>query len=153
MGVLAREEALSISQASLPLWAVPPHVGHLPPLKSPDFDIQTAVYCASKAAVMAMTRADAIDYSSSGIRVNCICPGIIETPMTMGDEKSIKGNKPYIEMAPMKRIGQPVEVADCALFLSSTRASFVQGHAMVVDGGVYNCVGSQLKGDIYVGCH
>jgi len=55
--------------------------------------------------------------------------------MTMGDEKSIKGNKPYIEMAPMKRMGQPVEVADCALFLSSTRASFVQGHAMVVDGG------------------
>jgi NAD(P)-dependent dehydrogenase (short-subunit alcohol dehydrogenase family) len=84
---------------------------------------------------MAMTRADAIDYSSSGIRVNCICPGLIETPMTASDAKSIEGNKPYIEMAPMKRIAQPIEVAECALFLSSTRASFVQGHAMVVDGG------------------
>jgi NAD(P)-dependent dehydrogenase (short-subunit alcohol dehydrogenase family) len=55
--------------------------------------------------------------------------------MTVSAEESIIRNKPFIEMAPMKRMGQPIEVAECALFLSSTRASFVQGHAMVVDGG------------------
>jgi len=92
-------------------------------------------YCASKAAVMALTRADAIDYSQHDIRVNCICPGMIETPMTMCDEERFAMMKPAIGTAPMKRMGKPSEIADCALFLSSTKASFVQGHAMVVDGG------------------
>jgi NAD(P)-dependent dehydrogenase (short-subunit alcohol dehydrogenase family) len=82
-----------------------------------------------------MTRADAIDYSSKNIRVNCICPGIIETPMTMVNEERIRLLKPAIDIAPMKRMGKVSEIADCALFLSSTQASFVQGHAMVVDGG------------------
>ncbi|KAG0647009.1 2-(R)-hydroxypropyl-dehydrogenase [Hyphodiscus hymeniophilus] len=93
------------------------------------------VYCASKAAVMAMTRADAIDYSEKNIRVNCICPGIIETPMTIGSKEKIELLKPAINIAPMKRMGTVNEIADCALFLTSTKASFVQGHAMVVDGG------------------
>lgn len=95
----------------------------------------TAAYCASKAAVISMTRCDAIDYSDKDIRVNCICPGVIETPMTTGDEDTMKRLKPAVDIAPMKRMGMVSEVADCALFLASTKASFVQGHAMVVDGG------------------
>ncbi|TKA59792.1 hypothetical protein B0A49_11740 [Cryomyces minteri] len=94
-----------------------------------------AAYSASKAAVIAMTRADAIDYSDKAIRVNCICPGVIDTPMTTCDEDRIEMLAPAVQIAPMKRMGRPSEVADCALFLASSRASFVQGHALVVDGG------------------
>jgi NAD(P)-dependent dehydrogenase (short-subunit alcohol dehydrogenase family) len=85
--------------------------------------------------VINMTRCDAIDYSADGIRVNCVCPGVIETPMTTGSPGLIARLKPAVDIAPMKRMGQPEEVADACLFLCSSRASFVQGHALVVDGG------------------
>ena len=98
-------------------------------------EISKAAYSASKAAVIAMTRADAIDYSDKDIRVNCICPGVIATPMTTSTDERIALLKPAVDIAPMKRMGTVNEIADCALFLASTQASFVQGHAMVVDGG------------------
>ena len=91
-------------------------------------------YCASKAAVMAMTRGDAIDYAHKDIRVNCICPGVIDTPMTGSPERK-KLLEPAVMIAPAKRMGQVAEIADCAIFLCSTKASFCQGSAMVVDGG------------------
>lgn len=94
-----------------------------------------AAYCASKSAVIGMTRCDAIDYSTDGIRVNCVCPGVIQTPMTTGDEEFKQRLQPAIDMAPMKRMGQPEEVADAILFLCSRQASFIQGHALVIDGG------------------
>lgn len=94
-----------------------------------------AAYCASKSAVIGMTRADGIDYSKNGIRVNCVCPGVIETPLIMENPEIRAAITPAAEIAPMKRMGQPAEVADAILFLCSTQASFVQGHAMVVDGG------------------
>lgn len=97
--------------------------------------LKAPAYCGSKAAVIAMTRSDAIDYSEYGIRVNCICPGVIETPMTTSTPELVQRLKPAIDIAPMKRMGKPSEVADAALFLCSTKASFVQGHAMLVDGG------------------
>lgn len=95
----------------------------------------SAAYCASKSAIIGMTRADAIDYSQDGIRVNCVCPGVIETPLIMADPEVREAIAPAVEIAPMKRMGKPAEVADAVLFLCSTQASFVQGHAMVVDGG------------------
>lgn len=94
-----------------------------------------AAYCASKAAVINMTRADAIDYSRDGIRVNCVCPGVIETPMTTGSEEVAERMRPAVNIAPMRRMGRPEEVADAVLFLCSNQASFIQGHALVVDGG------------------
>ena len=82
-----------------------------------------------------MTRAHAIDYSENDIRVNCVCPGVIRTPMTTGVEGMAEALRPAVEIAPMKRMGEPEEVADAVLFLCSAQASFVQGHALVVDGG------------------
>ncbi|CCF41300.1 short-chain dehydrogenase [Colletotrichum higginsianum] len=94
-----------------------------------------APYCASKAAIINMTRSDAIDYSQDGIRVNCVCPGVIATPMTTASEELVQRLRPAIDIAPMKRMGTPEEVANAVLFLCSSQASFVQGHALVVDGG------------------
>ena len=82
-----------------------------------------------------MTRANAIDYSDDGIRVNCVCPGVIETPMTTTSPEMVEALNPAINIAPMKRMGTADEVANAVLFLCSTQASFIQGHALVVDGG------------------
>ncbi|KAH9893779.1 NAD(P)-binding protein [Xylariomycetidae sp. FL2044] len=94
-----------------------------------------APYCASKAAVINLTRSDAIDYSRDGIRVNCVCPGVIETPMTTGTPEMAERLEPAVKIAPMQRMGRPEEIADAVLFLCSSQASFIQGHALVVDGG------------------
>ena len=106
-------------------------------LKPPAHHILTslAAYCASKAAIINMTRSNAIDYSENAIRVNCVCPGVIETPMTTTSPEMVEALKPAINIAPMQRMGTPDEVADAVLFLCSTQASFIQGHALVVDGG------------------
>ncbi|KAH8898090.1 short-chain dehydrogenase [Thozetella sp. PMI_491] len=92
-------------------------------------------YNASKAAVINMTRSDAIDYSKDDIRINCVCPGIIATPMTTTEPGWEEKLASSIDIAPMKRMGVPEEVANAVLFLCSTDASFIQGHALVVDGG------------------
>lgn len=94
-----------------------------------------APYCASKAAIINMTRSDAIDYSRDGIRVNCVCPGLIETPMTTGTAELRERMGSAVDIAPMRRMGKPSEIADAVLFLCSSQSSFVQGHALVVDGG------------------
>jgi NAD(P)-dependent dehydrogenase (short-subunit alcohol dehydrogenase family) len=82
-----------------------------------------------------MTRGDAIDYAEHGIRVNCICPGVIDTPMTTSDPRVKNMVKEVVDNTPMKRLGRPEEVADCVIFLCSSKASFVQGASLVVDGG------------------
>lgn len=97
--------------------------------------IIAAAYCASKAAIINMTRANAIDFSEHGIRVNCVCPGVIGTPMTQGSAEIREALKPAVDIAPMRRLGTPDEVANATLFLCSSQASFIQGHALVVDGG------------------
>ncbi|CAF3448087.1 unnamed protein product [Fusarium graminearum] len=89
-------------------------------------------YCGSKAAVINMTRCDAIDYSKDLIRVNAVCPGVIDTAMTRPQADVLA---PAVNIAPMGRMGTAQEVADCVLFLASSKASFVQGSAMMVDGG------------------
>src|SRR4030088_2027741 len=96
-------------------------------------------YCASKGGVVLMTKAMAIDHGKQGIRVNCICPGDVETPMLPADAKmrGLSWDK-YLQDCnnrPMGRIGSPDEIAKAVLFLSSDDSSFMTGAALVVDGG------------------
>ncbi|KAK6005273.1 hypothetical protein QM012_008052 [Aureobasidium pullulans] len=90
---------------------------------------QAPAYCSAKAAIISLTKSDALDYSPHNIRVNCVCPGVIETPL-INDEV-----RKAISIAPMNRAGTPEEIADCILFLCSPKSSFVQGAALVADGG------------------
>ena len=93
-------------------------------------------YVASKHGVVGLTRAAALEYSKSNVRVNAVCPGVIQTPMidrfTHG-EAAIR--KQLVEGEPVGRVGRPEEVAEAVLWLCSERASFVTGHALAVDGG------------------
>jgi NAD(P)-dependent dehydrogenase (short-subunit alcohol dehydrogenase family) len=96
-------------------------------------------YCASKGGVVLMTKAMAIDHGRQGIRVNCICPGDVETPMLPADAKmrGLAWDK-YLQDCnnrPMGRIGSPDEIAKAVLFLASDESSFMTGAALVVDGG------------------
>jgi NAD(P)-dependent dehydrogenase (short-subunit alcohol dehydrogenase family) len=96
-------------------------------------------YCASKGGVVLMTKAMAIDHGRQGIRVNCICPGDVETPMLPADAKmrGLSWDK-YLQDCnnrPMGRIGSPDEIAKAVLFLASDDSSFMTGAALVVDGG------------------
>ena len=96
-------------------------------------------YCASKGGVVLMTKAMAIDHGREGIRVNCICPGDVETPMLPADAK-MRGLKweDYIAgcaQRPLGRIGTVDEIAKAVLFLASDDSSFMTGAALVVDGG------------------
>ena len=98
-----------------------------------------AAYCASKGGVIMLTKAMAVEYGTYGIRVNCICPGAIETPM-MERELELEKNpeeakKHFINLHPIGRLGKPEEIAEAALFLASDRSSFITGSALVVDGG------------------
>lgn len=100
---------------------------------------RAVAYCASKGGVVLMTKAMAIDHGRQGIRVNCICPGDIDTPMLPADAK-MRGLKweDYIAGAasrPLGRIGTPEEIAKAVLFLASDESSFMTGAALVVDGG------------------
>ncbi|MBI5290080.1 MAG: SDR family oxidoreductase [Chloroflexi bacterium] len=93
-------------------------------------------YCASKGGVVQLTRAAALEYATQGVRVNCLCPGIIDTPMalsfTHGNPDAVAA---LTQTEPLGRLGRPEEVAELALFLASDRSSFVTGAAIPVDGG------------------
>lgn len=90
-------------------------------------------YQATKGAVRQMTRSAALSYVNDGIRVNTICPGFIETPMTDDLEDEIRDHD--IGMTPMARAGKPIEVSYAVLYLASDESSFVTGSDLVVDGG------------------
>jgi NAD(P)-dependent dehydrogenase (short-subunit alcohol dehydrogenase family) len=101
-------------------------------------------YCATKAAIVNLTREMALDYGPYGIRVNCVCPGAIETPRFRGfpprrtiDENTTEEQRTKLASSnkALLRMGRPEEIAYGVLFLVSDEASFVTGHALVVDGG------------------
>jgi NAD(P)-dependent dehydrogenase (short-subunit alcohol dehydrogenase family) len=100
---------------------------------------RAAVYCASKGAVVLLTKAMAIDHGLQKIRVNCICPGDTDTGMLREEARQLgEENSSFLAEAakrPLGRVGTPEEIAQAALYLASDASSFVTGTALVVDGG------------------
>ena len=92
-------------------------------------------YGASKGAVLAMTRAMALDHAPEKIRVNCICPGIVETEMVARFSMDEAARRQRIAMHPMGRFGQPEDIAQAAVFLASDESAWLTGAAFPVDGG------------------
>jgi NAD(P)-dependent dehydrogenase (short-subunit alcohol dehydrogenase family) len=92
-------------------------------------------YTATKHAVVGLTRHGALKWARKGVRVNCVCPGVIDTPMVEGVAARPEIRKIMENMTPLGRFGQPDEVAAGVLWLCSDAASFVTGHPLVIDGG------------------
>lgn len=94
------------------------------------------IYTATKHAVLGLTRALALEHAKSGVRINAVCPGAIETEMFQrfaGDNREVREH--MMAMHPMGRLGKPQEIASAVLWLCSEGAGFVTGHALMLDGG------------------
>jgi NAD(P)-dependent dehydrogenase (short-subunit alcohol dehydrogenase family) len=93
-------------------------------------------YVASKHAVIGLTKTAALEYAKQGIRVNAVCPGVIQTAMMdrlTGKKEEVEAQ--FIGLEPMNRMGKPEEIANSVVWMCSDEASFITGHAMAVDGG------------------
>jgi NAD(P)-dependent dehydrogenase (short-subunit alcohol dehydrogenase family) len=94
----------------------------------------SGAYAAAKAGVINLTRLAALEYADKNIRVNCICPGVIETPMV----DRVMGGRPrerVVKTEPIGRLGRPEDIANAALFLASDESSFATGAPFIIDGG------------------
>ncbi|HEX8680712.1 MAG TPA: SDR family oxidoreductase [Ardenticatenaceae bacterium] len=101
--------------------------------------VKRASYCASKGAVIALTRQVAVEYVTRGIRVNCLCPGTVDSPwverlLQQADDR-VAARQALEARQPMGRLGTPEEVAAAALYLASDDAAFITGTGLVIDGG------------------
>lgn len=98
------------------------------------------LYNTAKAAVIQLTRSTALELGAHGVRVNCICPGVIATPLAMGRDQSPEAVAAFkaalASGQPLGRVGEPEDIANAALWLASDESTFVTGDALVVDGGV-----------------
>lgn len=100
-----------------------------------------AAYCASKGAVIALTRQVAIQLAGTGVRCNCLCPGTVDSPWVarlLADADDPQAHRQQlIRRQPMGRLGTPDEIAHAALFLASDEASFITGTELIIDGGLH----------------
>jgi len=98
------------------------------------------LYSVAKAAVIHLTRSVALELGEHGVRVNCICPGVIATPLAIGKDQSDEAVAAFkaatASLQPIGRVGEPEDIANAALWLASDESTFVTGQAQVVDGGV-----------------
>ena len=92
-------------------------------------------YTAAKGGMVALSRALAVEFGPKNIRVNCICPGAIDTPMIAPVIDPLKKSGQPFMTSPIRRLGRPEDIANCALYLASDESSFVTGATLVVDGG------------------
>lgn len=106
-----------------------------------------AAYCASKGAVVNLTRAMALDHGPSGIRVNAVAPGLIDTPLTAFLHALPQLGEMVDKANPLRRRGKPQDVAEAVAFLASDAAGFINGHVLVVDGGRSVWSGMGLEAD------
>ena len=101
--------------------------------------VKRASYCASKGAVIALTKQVAIEYVEEGIRVNCVCPGTVDSPwvgrLLAQAENAAEARAGLEARQPMGRLGKPEEIAAAALYLASDDAAFITGTELVIDGG------------------
>ena len=127
-----------VSQAVIRHWLTTKHAGSIVNLASISSSIaftRSAHYCAAKAGVTALTKCIALEYGARGIRANCLAPGIIETAMTrpaLADPATVED---WMRRIPLKRLGQPEDVADAALFLASDESRYITGDMLYIDGG------------------
>jgi NAD(P)-dependent dehydrogenase (short-subunit alcohol dehydrogenase family) len=97
---------------------------------------ERGIYHASKHGVVGLTKSAGLEYAAKGIRINAICPGIIETPMVTGMlETQPEAMDALMQVVPMSRLGKAEEIANAVLWLCSDAASYIIGHALPVDGG------------------
>lgn len=98
-----------------------------------------AAYCAAKGGVVNVTKAMAVDFGKDNIRVNCVCPGDVDTPLLHGEAVQIgQEDAEFMKAAadrPLERVGQPIDIANAVLFFASDLSSWVTGSVLVVDGG------------------
>jgi NAD(P)-dependent dehydrogenase (short-subunit alcohol dehydrogenase family) len=94
-----------------------------------------AAYSSAKGAIVALTRNMALDYAARRIRVNCVCPGFVRTPLTAALTSDESRCDRLTALHPLGRLGEPEDVARAILFLASDESSWITGHALVVDGG------------------
>ncbi len=95
-----------------------------------------AAYCAAKAGVVNLTRSLALDHGGDGVRICCVCPGLIDTPMADWITSRPDALREFEEGVPARRIGTPGDIAGAVSFLASDAASYAHGTVLVVDGGV-----------------
>jgi NAD(P)-dependent dehydrogenase (short-subunit alcohol dehydrogenase family) len=101
---------------------------------------ERAAYCASKGGLVLLTKAMALDHAADKVRVNCICPAIVETELVKGlfdqSEEGQNSRELRLRTLPLRRFGQPADVAELAVFLASDESAWVTGTAIPVDGGL-----------------